>query len=178
MVHKQLDQRGGTERVLYRTAEGLKELGHEVHLFCGKFRIPPPPGTFRHWVPSFAWPRTARLLSFAFMAPKIIARHRCDVIMSFDRVTAQDIFRSGGGPHKAFLQKMVRESSPWRKLWYRISLYHRCVLAIERRQLSSEGCRKVITVSEQGRQEMIECYGLPEEKVAVIHNGVDHERFH
>ena len=25
---------------------------------------------------------------------------------------------------------------------------------------------------------MVDTYGLPEEKVGVIHNGVDHERFH
>ncbi len=32
LAHKRLDLRGGTERVLYRTAEGLQDRGHEVHL--------------------------------------------------------------------------------------------------------------------------------------------------
>ena len=34
LAHKQLDLKGGTERDLYRTAEGLRDLGHEVHLFA------------------------------------------------------------------------------------------------------------------------------------------------
>ncbi len=178
LAHKRLDLRGGTERVLYRTAEGLKDRGHEVHLFCREFRIPPPPGTFGHRVHCLAWPRTARLLTFAFLTPRVIAKHRCDVVMSFDRMTQQDLFRSGGGPHQAFLQKMAKNGSLLRKLWYRISPYHRCLLAIEKRQISSKGCRKIITVCQQGKREIMEAYGVPEEKMVVVHNGVDHERFH
>ena len=178
LVHKRLDLRGGTERVFYRTAEGLRERGHEIHLFCGEFGIPPPPGTCGHRVPCIRWPRTARLLTFAFIAPRVIARFGCDVVMSFDRIAKQDLFRSGGGPHLAFIEKMMRNSGILRKIWYRLSPYHQCVLAIERRQLSSEGCRKVITVSQQGKQEMLEYYQMPEEKLVVIYNGVDHLRFH
>lgn len=178
LVHKRLDLRGGTERVFYRTAEGLRERGHEIHLFCGEFRIPPPPGIFGHQVPYVRWPRTARLLTFAFLAPRAIARVGCDVVMSFDRLVKQDLLRSGGGPHLAFIQKMTMKSNRWRKLWYKISPYHRCVLAIETRQLSSNGCRKIIVVCQQGKREMMEAYGVPEEKLVVIYNGVDHERFH
>ena len=177
LAHRQLELKGGTERVLYRTAEGLRDLGHEVHLFCGAFRIPPPPGVAAHRVPCLHWPRTLRLLSFAFWAPKVMARFQCDVVMSFTRMVKQDIFRSGGGPHRAFIDKMMRSSGILRRLWYRLSPYHRCVLAIERRQLSSEGCRKVIAVTQKGKQEMREYYQLPEEKLVVIHNGVDAVRF-
>lgn len=178
LAHRRLDLRGGTERVFYRTANGLKDRGHEVHLFCGEFCIPPPPGTYGHQVPYVSWPRTARLLTFAFLAPRVIARFRCDVVMSFDRMIKQDLFRSGGGPHRVFLQTMSRNSTLWRRLWYQMSPYHRAVVAIERRQVSPVGCRKIIAVYQQGKREMIRAYGLPEEKIVVIHNGVDHERFH
>jgi hypothetical protein len=96
---------GSTERVLYRTAEGLRDRGHEVHLFCGKFSIPPPAGVFGHRVPSLRWPRTARLLSFAIAAPKMVEGYGCDVLLSFDRILRQDIFRSGGGSSPVFCQK-------------------------------------------------------------------------
>lgn len=178
LVHKQFDLKGGTERVLYRTAEGLRDRGHDVHLFCGYFRIPPPPGTTGHRVPCMRWPRTARLLSFAWLSSRVIDRHRCNVTMSFDRIPKQDLFRSGGGPHRVFLEKMSKNSGPWRRLWYRLSPYHRCLLAIEKRQLGPDGCRKIIAVYQQGKREIVESYGVPEEKVVVIHNGVDHERFH
>lgn len=102
LAHKRLDLRGGTERVFYRTAEGLKDRGHEVHLFCGEFRIPPPQGTTGHRVLYFPWPRTARLLTFALLAPRLIARYHCDVVVSFDRMVKQDLFRSGGGAPQSF----------------------------------------------------------------------------
>ena len=178
LVHKQFNLKGGSERVLYRTAEGLRDRGHEVHLFCGQISIPPPPRTSLHWVPCFRWPRTARLLSFAFFTPRVIARHPCDVVMSFHRIPKQDLYRSGGGPHSLFLDKMSKHRSLWRRLWYRLSPYHRSLLAIEKRQMSPGGCRKIITVCQQGKKEVVEAYRLPEEKVVVIHNGVDHDRFH
>ncbi len=117
------------------------------------------------------------MLSFAVMAPRTAERHGCDVVLSFNRILRQDIFRSGGGPHRAFLEKMTLQGGPWRRWWYRTSLYHRSILAVEKRQLSARGCQKVITVSQQGKREMIECYQVPEDRVVVVHNGVDHTRF-
>ncbi len=178
LAHKRLELRGGTERILYRTAEGLRDRGHEVHLFCGEFVIDPPPGTFGHRVPSLRWPRTARLLTFACFAPGFIARHRCDVVMSFDRLASQDIFRSGGGPHRTFLGKMRRAENFSRRLWYGISPYHRAVLAIERRQMENGGSKKIIAVCEQIAREIVEAYDVPPSKVEVLHNGIDLERFH
>ena len=65
LAHKRLDLGGGTERDLYKTAEGLRDLGHDVHLFCSEFKVDPPEGTVRHVVPTLAFGRTARLWSFA-----------------------------------------------------------------------------------------------------------------
>ncbi len=177
LAHKRFELRGGTERILYRTAEGLRDRGHEVHLFCGEFVIAPPAGTFAHRVPSLRWPRTARLLTFAYLAPGFIARRRCDVVMSFDRMVAQDIFRSGGGPHRTFLEKMRRAENWPRKLWYAAAPYHRALLAVERRQMGG-GSKKIIAVCEQIGREIVEAYGVPESKVVVLHNGVDLKRFH
>lgn len=178
LTHKQLDLRGGAEWVLYHTARGLCERGHEVHLFCQVFRAAPPPGVIPHRVPGLSWPRTARLLTFNFLAPKFIAKYGCDVVMSFDRIMTQDVFRSGGGPHKIFIEKMMRHGGFWRKLWYRINPYHRLVLFIEKRQVSRSGSRKIIALCKQVKQEFIDAYGVPEEKITVVYNGVDNERFH
>ena len=178
LAHKRLDLRGGTERVFLQTALGLRDRGHEVHLFCLKFAIPVPAGVYSHRVPGFSWPRTARLMTFGFFAPKSIARVGCDVTMSFDRILRQDLFRSGGGPHKTFLAKMQAHSSSVKSLWYQVSPYHRLALAIEKRQLSPAGSWKIIAVCQQTRREMIEAYGLAESRIEVIHNGVDHQRFH
>lgn len=178
MAHKRLDRRGGTETVFYRTAEGLRDLGHDVHLFCGEFHIPPPTGTRIHKVPYWPLGRTARLLSFAFLAPRVISRYGCDVVLSFGRMVSQDILRSGGGTHKLFLQKMGATGGLRKQLWYRLSLYHRSVLALEKHQFSNGSFKKVIAISQQVKKEIIGDYCVPAEKIAVIYNGIDLERFH
>lgn len=178
LAHKRLELRGGTERVFFLTALGLRDRGHDVHLFCQKFCMPVPEGISSHLVPGVSWPRTARLLTFGFLAPKMIARFDCDVSMSFDRLVKQDLFRSGGGAHKTFITKMQAHSGGLKSLWYQLSPYHRLVLQVEKRQLSHLGSWKIIAVCEQTRREMIEAYGMAESRIEVIHNGVDHQRFH
>ncbi|HEY1267264.1 MAG TPA: glycosyltransferase family 4 protein [Candidatus Binatia bacterium] len=177
LAHKRLELRGGTERILYRTAEGLRDRGHEVHLFCGEFVIDPPAGTFGHRVPSMRWPRTARLLTFAYFAPGFIGRYGCDVVVSFDRMVAQDIFRSGGGPHRTFLEKMRRAENLPRKLWYGLAPYHRLLLAVERRQMGDGGSKKIIAVCDRIGREIADAYHIANGKVVVLHNGVDLDRF-
>ena len=177
LVHKRLELRGGTERVLYRTAEGLRDRGHEVHLFCLQFRVAIPQGVWGHRVPGIWWPRSARVLTFAMLAPKVIAKENCDVVMSFDRILSQDIFRSGGGPRKVLLEKMKGHSGLVRKLWYSMSLYHHLVVRIENLQVRNNQRGKIIVVCDQMKKEFIEVYGIPEERIVVIHNGVDASRF-
>ena len=177
LAHKRLDFRGGTERVFFQTALGLRDRGHEVHLFCQKFCVPAPAGVAIHRIPGLARPRTARLLTFGMFAPLVIKQFGCDVIVSFDRLIQQDLFRSGGGPHKVFIEKMREHGGRWKSLWYRLSPYHRLALAIEKRQLGAAGSRRIVAVCEQTKREMIEAYGVAEKKVVVIHNGVDHARF-
>jgi UDP-glucose:(heptosyl)LPS alpha-1,3-glucosyltransferase len=178
LAHKRLDLSGGTESDFYRTAEALRDRGHEVHLFCGDFRVKPPPGTRAHRV--VAWPvgRTPSLLSFAYSAPKAAARHGCDLLVGFGRLAAQDVLRCGGGTHRSFLARMAAEESAARRLWHRWSPYHRAVLALEARQFRPAAYRKIVAVSREVKREIVSLYGVPEEKIAVIYNGVDAARFH
>jgi UDP-glucose:(heptosyl)LPS alpha-1,3-glucosyltransferase len=178
LAHKRLDLKGGTERDLYRTAEGLRDLGHEVHLFCQEYGVAPPRGTFAHrvWVPPLG--RTIRLWSYALRAPTVISQSHCDVVVSFGRLLQQDVLRSGGGSHKIFLDKMGRQGGATRRLWQNLSIYHRSLLMIEQKQFGPGGCKKVIAVSGEVRRELMALYGVPAGKIVVLYNGVDLERFH
>jgi UDP-glucose:(heptosyl)LPS alpha-1,3-glucosyltransferase len=118
-----------------------------------------------------------RALTFAAIAPKTIAKHGCDVVISFDRTLSQDIFRSGGGPRKFLLDKMRKDAGPFRKLWYAISPYYHLTVLIEKLQVRNNKSGKIIAICEQVKRELIELYGMPEEQIVVIHNGVDTVRF-
>ena len=97
LVHKRLDLSGGTERDLVQTAKGLRDLGHEVHLFCSEYKAAVPKEIVAHSIPVIPLGRTVRLWSFAWRAPAVIARANCDIVISFGRLLRQDILRCGGG---------------------------------------------------------------------------------
>ena len=178
LVHKRLDLNGGTERDLFRTAEGLRDLGHDVHLFCSEYAVPPPLGTVAHRLPVLPLGRTARLWSFALRTPRIIQAQRCDVIVSFGRTLHQDVLRSGGGTHRGFLHRLGQEGGPHRRLWQKISAYHRSLLSLEKRQFRAPELKRIIAVSAEVKQDILENYPVSEEKIVVLYNGVDLEHFY
>ncbi len=177
LVHKRLDLKGGTERDLFKTAEGLRDLGHEIHLFCGEFGVEPPAGVKAHRVLVLPLGRTARLWSFAWAARRKVESAGCDVVVSFGRLPRQDVLRSGGGTHRGFLERLGQEGGLWRQLWQSLSVYHQSLLHIERRQFEANGCAKIIAVSEAVKRDIIEHYGVAAEKITVLYNGVDARRF-
>lgn len=177
LVHKRLDLKGGTERDLYLTAEGLRDLGHEVHLFCSEFAVQVPAGVAAHRVPVIPFGRTARLWSFALSGSRIAASAQCDVIVGFGRILKQDVLRCGGGSHRGFLEQIGTEGGWRRRTWQKMSIYHRSVLALERRQYDAAGFKEIIAVSGRVKEDLMRSYSIPEHRIKVIYNGVDPVRF-
>jgi len=93
-------------------------------------------------------------------------------------MTYQDVFRSGGGAHSIFVNQMTEHSHFWQRLFYRVSPYHRILPILEQRLMGDSGSRKIIAVCQQVKRDLMEAYGVAANKVVVIPNGVDHERFH
>jgi UDP-glucose:(heptosyl)LPS alpha-1,3-glucosyltransferase len=178
LAHKRLDLKGGTERDLFQTAEGLRELGHEVHLFCSEFAIAAPSGVIAHRVPNLALGRSAQLWSSALATEKRIKDRGYDAVISFGRFFAADVVRCGGGTHRGFLRRMGDEGGALRRLWQTISVYHRSVLAIEQRQFESARMKKIIAVSAAVKRDILANYAVAPDKITVLYNGVDPQRFH
>ena len=171
-IHRRLTG-GGTESDLRRMATGLAARGHEVHVFAARADASLPGVTVRR-VPTLRAGRLARLLSFAALAPRVVARERWDVVVGFGRTPRQDVVRVGGGTHRSYLAGMDAAG-----LRPRIrGPYHRAVLRIEEAAFGPRGHRRVLAVSELARQEVAADYGVPREHIAVVYNGVDLARFH
>jgi UDP-glucose:(heptosyl)LPS alpha-1,3-glucosyltransferase len=113
-------------------------------------------------------PATARVLAFAAAARIAVAGARWDVIQSHERTLRQDIYRAGEGCHRAYLA--TRGPGGGR------GLYHRVVLALERRTLTSTPW--IVAIARRGKREVEQLYGVDPERVSVVYNGVDLDRFH
>ena len=170
LMHRSLAG-GGTEADLRRTATGLAARGHELHVFTARANAALP-GVSIHRVPTWRGGRVVRLLSFAIAAPRAVARERFDVVVGFGRTLRQDVLRVGGGTHRSYLAAM--EAAGLRPAWR--GPYHRAVLWLERRAYAAS--RRVLTVSRVAGDEIARDYGIAPERIAVVYNGVDLERFH
>jgi UDP-glucose:(heptosyl)LPS alpha-1,3-glucosyltransferase len=171
LMHRRLAG-GGTEADLCRLARGLAARGHEVHVFVARADAELPGVRVRR-VPILRAGRLARLLSFAAAAPRAVGRERWDVVVGFGRTARQDVVRVGGGTHRSYLARMERAGLRSRVR----GPYHRTILWLERRQYGAGGHRRVLAVSTRVRDEIARDYGVADERIAVIYNGVDLVRF-
>lgn len=73
---------------------------------------------------------------------------------------------------------MAQGEGRLQRCWHQVSLYHRTLLALEAKQFRPEGYKKILAVSREVKREIMATYAVPEEKIGVLYNGVDHERFH
>jgi UDP-glucose:(heptosyl)LPS alpha-1,3-glucosyltransferase len=163
---------GGTEADLLRMATGLAARGHELHV-CAAEAAGAPPGIRVHRVPVLHAGRTTRLLSFAVLAPRLAARLGCNVVVGFGRTLRQDVIRVGGGTHASYLAAM--QAAGVRRVG--AGPYHRAILWLERRMFAPGSQRGVLAVSRRAAGEVIADYAVPAERVRVVYNGVDLERF-
>jgi UDP-glucose:(heptosyl)LPS alpha-1,3-glucosyltransferase len=170
-MHRQLEG-GGTEADLVRMAAGLAARGHELHVFCAR-SAGAPGGVQTHRVPVLRAGRVARLLSFAVAAPRLATRHGCDLRVGFGRTLAQDVVRVGGGTHASYVAQMRAAGVRGPVL----GPYHRAILWLERRMFAPGAYRLVLAVSSRAGGEVRADYAVPAERVRVVYNGVDLERF-
>jgi len=158
---------GGVERATAGLVAALVDHGHDVHLLSPRGQVPVK-GVTLHTLPLPPLPAAARALAIAVNARIATTRGSWDVIQSHERTVRQDVYRAGEGCHRAYL---ASESHPRAR-----GLYHRIVLALERRVFA--GTPQIVAISDAGRREIDTLYRVPAERLTVVYNGVDLERFH
>lgn len=167
---------GGAERWTHDHAVRLIEAGHQVHLVSTRF-TGAPDGAVKHHVE--AGPRWFRSAPFRFaeaverMAPSLPV----DLIHDMGHTWSGDLFMPHHGTWRANLAMRSRlRRALWRlphRLISPVLARHRTARLLEARQLTSPSLKKAVAVSRMIGAEMTRGCGLPEHKVAVIHNGVD-----
>ncbi len=172
LVIQRFSPGGGVERACASLAQGLLARGHEVHVFAE--RIAPLAGIHEHTLPAEG---IFRHHSFGAHARKALEKERFDVVQSFSRTSFQDVLRLGGGIHKEYLARTDRAYSSLGRLWRRLRAKERWELTLEQESLAPSASKRIIANSRRVKEETVRHYGVPEEKIAVVHNGVDAGQF-
>lgn len=178
LVHIKHAASGGVEAYLTNLARHLAQAGHEVAIVCNRHGEAPHPAVRFVRLRPFHLGGASKLWAFARAVERHVARVRYDVVYGLGKTWSHDVVRMGGGSHQTYLDLVAgyerRRFPPPLGLW----LKDRMALAIEARSVAPANCRLVITNSEMVKRDMCDRHHLPSERVLVIHNGVDGERFH
>ncbi|MFQ5990060.1 MAG: glycosyltransferase [Candidatus Methylomirabilales bacterium] len=167
----------GPERNLADLVRDLVDRGHEIHLFLHRCRGSIPPGVRLHYVPVVPSSPALRVLTFARNAGQLIGREHFDIVHGFTQIYPQDVHFLGGGIQKHWL--VTKHRTPLiRAGMYVIRPVHLAHLHLERKILQPENSKIIIANSSLCRNQLKEYYGVPNERVRVIHHCVDLDRFH
>lgn len=162
---------GGVEHAVWNVANGLAEAGDEVHVIArqavgnGSLRL------HRVRVPTFWQP--LRVARFSAKAAGEARRGDYDVVHSFCRTRHQDVFNAGGGSHAHYMQSAYGRAGAALR---RASPRHALQLWMERR-IFADPRQLIQCVSKLVRDQIAERFGVDAERLVVVHNGVDVERF-
>jgi UDP-glucose:(heptosyl)LPS alpha-1,3-glucosyltransferase len=193
-VRRGFSPSGGAEAYLKRLAAGVAERGHQVRLFSSK-DWPPNEWSFGPITRLSAGTATAFADEMKSLEPRAAAggasfsssgdmrkhvlpnRSKCDVLMSLDRIWRCDVYRAGDGVHQAWLERRAQIAGRWQKLSRIVNHKHSATLALEKSLFAEGGAGRVIANSRMVRDEIVRCYGFPEQKIDVVYNGVPLDSF-
>jgi UDP-glucose:(heptosyl)LPS alpha-1,3-glucosyltransferase len=172
LVIEKFSPAGGAERQCVNLARSLVARGHEVHVFART--IAEGAGYVAHKVPVDGM---FRHMSFDMQSRKLLEKESFDIIHSFTRTCYQDILRLGGGTHKEYLLRTDPAYSFLGRLWRRIRPKERFQLTLEQESFHPGASKRIVAVSHRVKDEVVRHYGVPADKITVIHNGVDANEF-
>lgn len=171
-------QGGGSERYTNGLIAQLLVRGHQVRVLAARWdAAAATSGVELQRVPTLVGPSFLRTLSFALNGRRALEQADCDLVLSVERTIRQDIGRAGGGCHREWLiQRRRYRTGVGRDLFW-LNPLHVALLWIERRLYSPENTRAIIANSYRGKEEIIRHYHFPAERIQIVHNGTDCERF-
>jgi len=167
---------GGAERFVGSLLALLGDGAYDVTLLTRRWDGRPGGSVIRCNPPHLG--RTLRDWGFAAAVRRELRRGGFDLVQSNERIPGCDVYRAGDGVHREWLRQRRRVQSPLARLATALSPYHAYVKRAERRLFESPQLRAVICNSEMVRGEILDHFGVGPEKLRVVYNGVDTEKFH
>lgn len=173
LVRKNYTPYGGAENYLRLVAGRLAALGNEIEIYSAEGR-PDPDFRIRR-VQTLRKPSFISNILFAVNSRKALQDAAPDVILSFERTMHQDIYRAGDGCHREWLKKRGIIESSLKQESFKLNPHHLLLLYLERRCLEISRC--IIANSKMVKNDIVRNYSISPDKISVIYNGVDIERF-
>jgi len=163
---------GGAEAYLKRLARGVMEAGHDVQLLATN-----------DW-PAGEWPfgsithlSSKSPVEFASELERMRAQFPFEILFSLERVWSCDVYRAGDGVHRAWLERRRKFELPLKRFVRSLSSKHQDLLRLEQSLFSGGNTKRVIAASQMVKDEIVNLYGYPADKIDIVRNGVPLNKF-
>jgi UDP-glucose:(heptosyl)LPS alpha-1,3-glucosyltransferase len=179
IIRRKFTPFGGAENFILRSSLGLSSLGIKFSIISERWKRNTNSSKDIRWLEAKAhgFFRFSRFLSFQNSVKKILAENHFDLVQSHERLTGVDIYRLGDGIHEAWVDRLIKTSPWYKKIWLKIDPYHKKIIRIEK-EMSRDNNLFYVANSELVKNELYEYYKVPKSRIRVIENGIDIESFH
>ncbi|MCX8118179.1 MAG: glycosyltransferase family 4 protein [Desulfobacterota bacterium] len=175
-------RRGGAERYVVDLCTWMAGEGYEVHVYAERWEEGVK-GILLHRVRTIPFPKSLRLLSFAIKATREIKRGQYDVTLGVGNTLEADVLQPHGGVHWAWFWRSLKAYD--HPLLRSIKFLGRVLSPkqwvqgyIESAPFKRGSYKRIVAISDMVKEDLIQWYKIPEDRIAVVYNGVDTVRFH
>jgi UDP-glucose:(heptosyl)LPS alpha-1,3-glucosyltransferase len=177
-----LSGNGGAERYSLTVMERLAARGWDTHIFTRRMpdHVSAQPGARNSIVHLFKGKKTPRFfrhIAFQNWLRGAVAGQKLDFLLSLERTLPNDIYRAGGGVHRVWRDIQLESASPLCRALASLDPSHAQMLRAEKAVFNVDNTRMVICNSQMVADEVVRCYAYPRERLRVVPNGVDGEKF-
>lgn len=119
--------------------------------------------------------------SFATAVRARLRKESFDLVQSHERIAGLPIYRAGDGVHASWLERRARAiDGPTARVRWSTTLnpHHRYLVRTEREMFEHPDLRAVICNSTMVRREIAERFAIAGDRLVLVRNGVDLDRFH
>lgn len=168
---------GGAERFVSRALEALEQQDLDLNVITREWQGDANPHWRIHLCNPMKFGRISRERGFAQAARALWQKEHFDLVQSHERIPGCDIYRAGDGVHRRWLLQRARLLPEWRRKWLFSNRYHRYVMCAERAMYAAPELKAVICNAEMIKQEIIDDFSVPADKISVIYNAIDNQKF-
>ncbi len=175
LMIRHLQSKGGLEKSAWRIAHGFMRKGIPVNFLTTDetLEYEKHPLLSIHSLPLKKWGNYRRMEEFDHLCTEWTYTHPTNIIFGMDHTSRQTHIRAGNGVHAAYQERRLQYEPGYSRLKAKLNPLNHTILNIQKAAFENPELRMLFTNSHMVKNEVLEFYKTPAEKIAVIHNGVD-----
>jgi len=173
-------KKGGAERYAFDLSHMLSKKGHDVYVICRN--AIDVEGIRVVQVRDTGYPRWLRTLYFALNHRRVLKTISLDVVLGFGNTLELDVYQSHGGVQRVWMEREIASydslsERAFRALLLKTSIHQRIQTWIAEYPIRKKRFFRIVAISDMVKGHMSQHFGIPENSIDVVYNGVDTERF-